>query len=94
MLNELVVRPADSHIGAWITEFSGRFRHKRVKGTEEASLKIGETIRMLNRIVLNHIEHINLRRENLRECNRVGRSIGSRLSKVGSKENPVERKRL
>jgi hypothetical protein len=94
VFKDFVVRPADSHIGSWITEFFGRLRHECVKGAEEAILKIGETIWMLDYGLLNHIEHINLGRENLSECNRIGRSIGGRLSKVGRKKNPLERERL
>jgi hypothetical protein len=94
VFKDLVVRYADSHIGSWIAELFSTLRHECVKGTEEASLKIGETIRMLDYSLLNHIEHINLRRENLSECNRMGRSIGGCLSKVGRKKNPLERERL
>ncbi len=90
VFKDFVVRPADSHIGSWIAEFFGRLRHQRVKGAEEAILKIGETIWMLDCGILNHIEHINLRCENLSECDRIGRSIGGRLSKVGGKKNPLE----
>ena len=49
---------------------------------------------MLDCGFLNHIEHINLRRENFRECNRIGRCIGGRRSKVGCKKNSLEREHL
>ena len=94
VLEDLVVRPANSHIGSRIAEFFGTLRHKGVKSAEESSLKIEESIRMFNGIVLNHIEHIDLRSEYLRECNCIVRCIGSRHSKVGSKKDPLERKRL
>ena len=94
VFKDLVVRHANGHIGSWITEFFGGLRHEFVKGAEEALLKIGETIWMLDYGLLNHIEHINLRRENLSERDRIGRSIGGRLSKVGRKKNSLERERL
>jgi len=79
------VRLADSHIGSWIAEFFGRLRHECVKSTEEASLKIGHAIWMFDRGLLNHVEHINFRRENFSEYNRIGRSIGGRTVKSVAK---------
>ncbi len=94
VLQDLVVRPADSHIGSWIAEFFGTLRHECVKGIKEASLKIGEMIWMLDCGLLNHIEHINLRSKSFRERKRIGRSIGRRRSKVGRKKNSLEGERL
>jgi hypothetical protein len=41
VLEDLIVRSADSHIGFRVAEFSGRMRDDRVKSTEEATLKAG-----------------------------------------------------
>jgi hypothetical protein len=94
VFKDFVVRRADSHIGSWIAEFFSRLRHECVKGTEEATLQFGQTIWMFDFALLNHIQDVNLRCENLSECNRIGRSLGGRLSEVGRKKNSLERECL
>ena len=94
VLENLVVRSTNSNICSRFAEFLGTLGHKRVKGAEESCLKVEEPVRMFDDIVLNHIEYINFRSENFRECDGIDCCIGSRHSKVGSKENPLKRKRL
>ncbi len=79
---------ADRHIRPRIAEFPGLGRHDGIKCPEEMILQLGQSIRLLDDIVMNHIEYIDAGPEHLSEGNRMGCRIGCSFCKVRGEKNP------